>query len=197
MTTSPVAAPAALNSAAVLPETEEDPTAQARLAHLVPTPESVRSDLSERLQHINALLSRQAPDVLNFVDEAELVFENSLLVLSEWEKAAFQTNHPGLRVGDESLGSLLRVSVALTAELQEKQEMICQGVRLPALRSQYLNSARYLMLFGQQTAQELKKYSENQEDALSQQLCQQLAETHDKLTSTCRRFSEQVHAVLQ
>ncbi|MFN7946813.1 MAG: hypothetical protein U0Z53_15785 [Blastocatellia bacterium] len=155
-----------------------------------PTPHELRQDLQARLQELAAEL--RARPLTEPASSAAITLHSgdSDFALSAWESAAFQKNYPGLRAGNNSLGSLFRVSVALVAELKEKEKLICRGLSQPHLHQAYLNSARYLVTFGHQMLRELDAHSSA---ALPPDICQQFQQTRHKLAGACTDFTARIH----
>ena len=156
------------------------------------TPEQFQRELCARLQQI-AVRLREHPAVNEApLAEIELLFDHSAIRLDPWETSAFQQNYPGLRMGETSLGSLLRVSVALMTELREKQELLCQGIASPEFRNGSLNSANYLEHFGRQMLSEFEAFSHSDDDSLPSDFCQQFQHTQRKLAGICALFSARI-----
>ncbi len=155
-----------------------------------PTPHKLREDLQARLQQLAAELRARPMAEPASPAPVTLPFDGSDFALSAWESAAFQENYPGLRTSNNSLGSLFRVSVALMAELKEKEKLICQGLSRPHPHQAWLHSARYLVTFGHQMLRELDAHSSA---ALPPDLRQQFQQTRHKLAGACTDFTTRIH----
>ncbi|HWQ35620.1 MAG TPA: hypothetical protein VNQ79_22425 [Blastocatellia bacterium] len=150
------------------------------------SPAQFHEALQERLQQMTSLL-REKPDADPASNaEVELNLGESALILQPWETAAFQKNYPGLRAGENSLGSLLRLSVALMAELRQKEELLCRSLRLPHRRSNTVSSAHYLTMFSRRMLHELDHHSRA---ALPPELSRQFQQTRRRLAAACTEFS--------
>jgi hypothetical protein len=170
------------------PPAAEVEAAEAILIELSPTPERLQQDLRARVAHLSKSLSHPAPAEA----EATLTLEGSALPLAPWERAAFQNPQAQTPLGETRLRRLLRVSVALMAELQEKAELVCRGVAVGQLRNTYLIGARYLVQLSQQTARELELRCVNPDEPLPREVREQLHHTRRRLLATCSEFSAKV-----
>jgi hypothetical protein len=174
--------------AAAADETPEE--LAAILEELSPTPDRLQQDLRARIARLSlALSAAQAGE-----DEIGLALDNSTLELAFWECAAFQPEPAPELLRETRLRRLLRVSVALMAELQEKAELICRGVTVGRLRNAYLIGARYLVQLSQQTARELELRCVSAEQPLPREACEQLNRTRRKLLDSCSQFSARIRS---
>lgn len=168
----------------------------AELADCLPVPERFSQDLAAQVARINSHLSADPVTQSDLNATIEIACDKSTVVLHGWEKAAFQDNYPRLRVDETSLGSLFRVSVALMAELLEKQDPICQAMRFPGLRNNHINGVRHLMTFSRQMLHELEECSSFNNAVLSAEIRQQIQQTQHKLAATCTQFSAKLQEAL-
>ena len=169
---------------------------ETKLAESALTPEQFQGELCARLQQIAARLREHPAASATLPPEIELLFDHSALRLDPSETNAFQQNYPGLRTPETSLGSLLRVSIALMTELREKQELLCKGIASPRFRHNSLRSAGYLEQFGRQMLSELEGFSHRDDDALPPDICAQFQHTQDKLAGTCELFSARIQEAI-
>lgn len=167
-----------------------------KLTEFMLTPAQFQRELCARLQQIAARLREHPAIGSTPPTEIELSFEHSALRLDPWETDAFQQNYPGLRTRETSLGSLLRVSLALMTELREKQEPLCEGIASPRFRHSSLHSANYLEHFGRQMLNELEAFSRRDDAALPPDICAQFQHTQRKLAGTCALFSARIQEAL-
>jgi hypothetical protein len=194
---SDLALPPAPVQAAEKPEAVETTAApETEIALTLPTPETFRQGLSERLGQMTTLLNHQPASDPSSDTTVELTLAHSKITLSAWEAAAFQQNHPRLSCGPNSLGALLRLSAALMAELKEQQQLIEQLGRQPRLRQNLSGSLSYLSLFGAELLRELESYSDSFDPSLSPAICHQLQQTQKRLADACSQFSAKVRQAL-
>jgi len=158
------------------------------LDELSPTPERLQQDLRERITQISLALSKSASSKT----EVPLTLGGSTMTISPWECAAFADEPTQSQSRETRLRRLLRVSVALMAELQEKVELICRGVAIGRLRNTYLTGARYLVQLSQQTAREIEMRCASTDQSLEREVCEQLQRTRRKLLDCCSQFSAKV-----
>jgi hypothetical protein len=158
------------------------------LDELRPTPERLQEDLRARVAQISMWLNQSSSTVA----DAILPLDGATITLAPWERAAFQADSAQDQSGAARLHRLLRVSVALMAELQEKVEWIRRGVMVERLQQAYLAGARYLAHLSQQTARELENRCLNNNDAAQHELCEQLHYTRRKLLDSYSDFSAKI-----
>jgi hypothetical protein len=153
------------------------------------SPEQFHEALQARLRQMTSLL-RERPDA-DPASNAEIALNlgESAITLHPWETSAFQKNYPGLRAGETSLGSLLRLSVALMAELKQNEELLCRGLSLPHRRSSAVSSAHYLTMFSRRMLRELDHHSRA---ALPPELSRQFQQTQHRLAEACSQFSVKI-----
>lgn len=163
------------------------------LEELSPTPDRLQQDLRARLttlsQSLSAPLSPQAEG-----STIKLALDSSTLTLAPWEHTAFQDEPSPAQMKEARLRRLVRVSVALMAELQEKAELIARGVMVGRLRNTYLAGARYLVQLSQQTARELEMRCADPDVAQRPEVGEQLEHTRRKLLETCSQFSAKIRS---
>ncbi|HZS07696.1 MAG TPA: hypothetical protein VFD58_22865 [Blastocatellia bacterium] len=169
---------------------------EVRVAEFNLTPKQFERDLCARLQQIAEMLREQPAAEAGSGAEIELSFGASGITLGAWEAAAFQRNYPRLRTETASLGSLLRLTVALMAELKEKQELIYRWLMSPDYPSEDAGSVRYLELFGRQTVEEVEACLRSAGDALPREVCDQLQRTQHKLSDACVQFSARIQEAM-
>jgi tetratricopeptide (TPR) repeat protein len=158
------------------------------LDELSPTPDRLQQDLRARISHISRLVSESAaPGV-----EVNIELGNSTLTITPWEGKAFHPDQSQLPPEETRLRRLLRVSVALIAELQEKADFVCRGLELERLRNTYLIGARYLIQLSQQTVREIELCCVNAHSSFPRKICEQLLITRQKLIESCKQFSARV-----
>ncbi len=158
------------------------------LDELSPTPDRLQQDLRARISHLSKLISEAvAPDA-----EINIKLGNITLTLAPWEVTAFHSDQSQLSPEEMRLHRLLRVSVALIAELQEKADLVCRGLELERLRNTYLIGARYLIQLSQQTVREIELCCVNGQSSLPREVCEQLLITRQKLIESCKQFSTKI-----
>jgi hypothetical protein len=163
------------------------------LEELSPTPDRLQQDLRVRITRLSESLSTLFALQANG-DTMTLALDSSSLSLAPWECAAFQDASFSPHLKEKRLRRLLRVSVALMAELQEKVDLISRGVTVWRMRNIYLTGARYLVQLSQQTARELELRCANTDASLQREVRDQLERTRRKLLDTCSQFSAKVRS---
>lgn len=161
---------------------------EAILDDLSPTPERLQQDLCARINQLSLSLSEAHATTAGVT----LPLGGSSLTLAPWECAAFRDDQSADQLRAARLRRIIRVGVALVAEVQEKAELICRGLAVGRLRNTYLIGARYLVQLSQQTARELELRCHNTDDALDRELCEQLHQSRRKLLESCSQFSAKV-----
>ena len=158
------------------------------LEELSPTSERLQQDLRARITSLSQSLNRMSAPKAE--SEITLVLESSSLALTPWECAAFR-NTPD-QTPETRLRRLVRVSISLMAELQEKAELIARGVAVWRLRNTYLAGARYLVQLSQQTAREIELRCASTDEVMPREVCEQLERTRRKLLDACSQFSVKI-----
>ena len=163
------------------------------LEELSPTPDRLQQDLRTRLNSLSQLLSVPLPAHAEGTT-IKLSLDSSTLMLAPWERTAFQEESSPAQIKETRLRRLVRVSVALMAELQEKAELIARGVMVGRLRNNYLAGARYLVQLSQQTARELEMRCAEANAASQREVGEQLELTRRKLLEICSQFSAKIRS---